>query len=466
MNKIIKGKYIFLISFVLFLLGGIISENFFTNKRQSLLVFKKFEKTLHNQEKLMDSKLDGIKQTITAIDFNNNFQESFHQLSSLSETNEMGFSIIRHNKLIYWSDNRFSFISNPEVLNGKRILKMPNGIYLNSVKKVNDIYIVGFLLIKTKYKIQNEFLSDHFSRQFHIPDNYTISLKHSHMGFPVQDVNNNFLFSLIPGGQTFFPTCSIILPALFYILAFIFLLTFIKRYISYRIQSKYFTWKILGLGIFIFLLYWAHIFFHFPNICYDFNLFKPYLFASCFLLPSLGDFLIVSILFFFCGICFSSRQIYSNQKTPGKLIITELLLILIYYLFAGYLIQNLISNSTFYFHLNKINELSLYNIIGYLIIANLLFSAFIMHYRIVLYNIIYIKKKNNLIINVILITIFTFLSFINGNTYLYIVDLFLLINFFIIILYDFYRKTNSLPYLSFFIILITLFSLFIIQNNK
>ena len=466
MNKIIKGKYIFLIYFVLFLFGGIISENFFTDQRQSLMVFKKFEKTLHNQEKLLDSKLDGIKQTITAIDFNNNFQESFHQLSSVSKTNEMGFSIIRHNKLIYWSDNRFSFINNPEVLKGKRILEMPNGIYLNSVKKVNDIYIVGFLLIKTKYKIQNEFLSNHFSKQFHIPDNYTISLKHYHTGFPVQDINNNFLFSLIPGEQTSAPLVSMILPALFYILAFIFLLTFTKRYISYRISSKYFTWEIIGLGLFIFILYWAHIFFHFPNICYDFNIFKPYLFASCFLLPSLGDFLIVSILFFFWGICFSSRRIYSIQKTSKKLFFTELSLLLIYYIFAGYLIQNLISNSTFHFHLDKINELSLYNITGYLIIANLLFSAVIMHHRIVLYNIAYIKKKNYLIINVILILIFSFFSFIYGNTYLYIIDLFLTINFFIIIMYDLYRKTNSLPYLSLFISIITLFSLFIIQKNK
>jgi len=465
-DKIIKGKYTFLIFFVLFLLGGIISENFFTDKKQSLLVFKKFEKTLHNQEKLMTSKLEGIKQTLTAVDFNNNFQESFHQLSSLSEKKGIGFSITRHNKLIYWSDNRFSFISNLESLKGKRILEMPNGIYLNSVKKINDFYIYGFLLIKTKYKIQNEFLSDHFPRQFHVPDNYTISLKHSHLGFPVLDVNNNFLFSLIPGEQTFFPTFSIILPAIFYILAFIFLLTFIKKYIFYRLRSKQFTWKIISLGIFIFLLYWVHIFYHFPNICYDFNLFKPYLFASCFLLPSLGDFLIVSILIFFWSICFSAGSIYSNKKLPGKLIVPALLLILIYYLFAGYLIQNLIRNSTFYFHLNKINELSLANIIGYLIIANLLFSAVIMHHIIVLDNILHIKKKKNLIINIILIIIFTFLSVIYRNTYLYIICLFLFVNFFIIILYDFYRTTHSLPYLSFFILLITLFSLFIIQNNK
>ena len=116
--KIINGKYVFLISFVIFLLGGIFSENFFMDKKQSLLVFKKFEKTLQNQEKLMTSKLEGIKQTITAINFNNNFQESFHQLSSLSKKKGIGFSIIRKNKIIYWSDNRFSFISNPDTLIG------------------------------------------------------------------------------------------------------------------------------------------------------------------------------------------------------------------------------------------------------------------------------------------------------------------------------------------------------------
>jgi len=465
-HKIIKGKYVFLISFVIFLLGGIFSENFFTDKKQSLLVIKKFEKTLQNQERLMNSKLEGIIQTITAVDFNNNFQESFHQLSSLSEKKSIGFSIIRQNKMIYWSDNRFSFINNPDNLIGKRVLKMPNGIYLNSVKKVNDFYIVGSLLIKTRYKIQNEFLSDHFSRQFHVPDNYTISLKHSLPGFPIQDVNNNFLFSLIPEGQIFFPTFFLLLPALFYIFAFIFLLTFIKKHIYSRLRSKHITWEIIGLGIFIFLLYWAHLFFRFPNIWYEFDLFKPYLFASCFLLPSLGDFLIVSILLFFWGICFSAKCRYSEQKTSKKLIIPALLLILIYYIFAGYLIQSIIRNSTFYFHLNKINELSLANIIGYLIIANLLFSAVIIHHRIVLYNIKNIKKRKNLILNIILIVIFIFLSFFYVNTYLYIICLFLLINFFIIILYDFYRETNSLPYLSFFILLITLFSLIIIQSNK
>ena len=465
-TKIKKRKYIFLISFVLFLLGGIFAENFLTDKKQSLLVSRKFEKTLHNQEKLMTSKLEGIKQTITAVDFNNNFQDSFHQLSSLSEKKGIGFSIIRNNKLLYWSDNRFSFIQNPEILKGKRVMEMPNGIYLNSVKKVNDFYIVGSLLIKTKYKIQNQFLSDHFSGQFHVPNNYTISMKQSNMGFPVQDVNNKFLFSLIPEGQTFFPTYFLLLPALLYILAIIFLLTFIKKYIFYRISSKQFTWKIIGLGFFIFLLYFIHIFYHFPKICYDFNLFKPYLFASCFLLPSLGDFLIVSILLFFWGICFSGKSRYFDKKLPGKLIVHALFLILIYYFFAGYLIQNLIRNSTFYFHLNKINELSLANITGYLIIANLLFSAVIMHHRIVLDNILHIKKKNNLILNIILIIVFTFLSVIYRNTYVYIICLFLFVNFFIIILYEFYKTTHSLPYLSFFILLITLFSLFIIQNNK
>jgi len=465
-HKKIKSKYIFLIYFVLFLLGGIISENFLTEKRQSLLVFKKFEKTLQNQEKLMTSKLDGITQTITAIDFNNNFQESFHQLPSLSEKKGMGFSIIRHNKLIYWSDNRFPFINIHEILKGKRILESPNGIYLNSVKKVNDFYIVGSILIKTKYKIQNEFLSDHFSVQFHVPDNYTISLKNSNIGFPVKDVNNNFLFSLIPGGKTFSLTYFLLLPAIFYVLAFIFLLIFIKKYIYGRLRSKYFTLEIFGIGILIFLLYLTHIFFHFPNICYDFNLFKPYFFASCYLLPSLGDFLIVSILIFFWSICFSARGRHYGGKKHGELILTTIFFILIYYIFAGYLIQNLIRNSSFYFHLNKINELSLENIIGYLIIANLLFSAVIMHHRIVLDNILYLKKKKKIILNVFLIVIFTFLSFFYGNTYLYIISLYLFINFFIIILYDFYRKHDSIPYLSFFILLITLFSLFIIQKNK
>ncbi len=459
-------KYLLLILSVVFFTAGSLVESRLFQPEQAVTVTRKFEKQLHQQQHLLEQYLEQITGTIRKDDFNGNLQSAFHHLSSLFPQKGLGFLITDGQKLLFWSSHRFSFERTyvKQALEEK-IQFLPNGVYLSTVKKAGNLSVVGLILLKENYPIQNEYITNRFAKKFDTPDDYKIMPKAADRGFPVHDVNGEYLFSLVPGGKILCEQSHLYLPAFLFFAALILLLFFIRSFLKSNYRNEPFVLRILVLGLVLLGIYWIHVLFRIPKTCYAFDLFGPSLYACSFLLPSLGDLLLLTIFIFFWSFHLAEEFPFSGKKHRYEPILAFAFSGL-FYLFINLLIKNLVRNSSFSFYLNRIDDINLYSLLGYLIIALLLLSGSLINLKFIEAIGSHLPRKKFLTTHIILLAITIILSFVLKNSYLYIFCLFLLTNLSGIALQKTHIRRFSMPYFIYFVALYTLFSLLIIQNHN
>lgn len=465
LTRHVRKYLLLLLSVILFITGFLVEGNLF-HPEQAIRVTKRFENQLHKQQILLEQYLVQIAGTIEKDDFDGDLQSAFHELSSLFSQKGLGFLITDNQKLLFWSSNRFSFERTYlKQAMEEKVQFLPNGIYLSSVKKADNLSVIGLILLKESYPIQNEYITNQFAEGFDIPENYKIQLERSDRGFSVHDMTGAYLFSLVPGGKILCERSRLYLPSLLFFVSLLLLLFFIRSFLRSNYRNEPFILKILVLGLILFGLYWIHVLFRIPKTCYAFDLFGPSLYACSFLLPSLGDLLLLTIFIFFWSFYVAEEYPFSGRKKNRELVLT-FSLVGLFYLFINLLIQNLVRNSSFSFYLNRIDDINLYSILGYLIIALLLLSASLINLKFIEATGTRLPRKKFLTVHATLLLILISLSVILKNSYLYILCLFLLTNFSGVALQKTHVRRSSMPYLIYFVALFTLFSLIIIQNHN
>jgi len=175
------------------------------------------------------------------------------------------------------------------------------------------------------------------------------------------------------------------LPGILYLIGLLFLFVFLRKEMI-RNELDTVT-KLLVLGILLFLIYWLHIVLKIPNLFYDLDFFSPSHFAYNTWLPSLGDYLLLSIFFFFWALNFNFdinvKRLVTNLGLSKNGIITSLLLLCgILFLLVNKTIFILVYNSSISFSLNRINDLTAHSVFGYLSIAILLLGLFLIAARV------------------------------------------------------------------------------------
>ncbi|MEN6455669.1 MAG: HAMP domain-containing sensor histidine kinase [Prolixibacteraceae bacterium] len=465
-SHIYVNRYLLLFLSVSFFIAGFFIENKLFHPDQAFKVTEKFEKKLQTRQALLEKNLEKIAHTVENEDFDGDFQSAFHPLSSLFPQKGLGFLIADDQKLLFWSSNRFPFEriylkQAPD----EKLLFLPNGVYLSSVKKVRNLNIVGLILLKENYPIRNDYIANRFAKGFNIPETYKIQPDPSDNGLPVHGLAGEYLFSLVPGGNIVCEKSQLYLPALIFFLALILLLFTIRLFLKSKYQNEPFILRIVVLGLVLAGLYWLHILFRIPRVCYVFDLFSPAMYAFSLMLPSLGDMLLMTIFIFFWSFHLAEEFAFSQKKRTNQLI-SAFIFVGMFYLFINVLIQNLVRNSSFSFYLNRLDDISLYSVLGYLIIALLLLSASLINLKVVEAGCAWLSRKKFLKIHAILLFLFITLSVLLKNSYLYIVCLFLLTNFSGVALQKTHLRRSSLPYLIYFVSLFTFFSLIIIQNHN
>ena len=460
-----RKRYILLFFAIVFFIAGFISEHILLDKEQAAFTVTRFEKKLHERQRFLDKKLDEIENTLITNTLDKDFQPEFHQLSSLFQDKGLGFLIADRSKYLFWSDNRFSFKGLLTEFQEKKVQFLPNGIYLSTTRKVRNFTVIGLILVKNRYQVENEYVSNTFPDYFGVPSNYQVRVLKTGPGYPVYDQNGDFLFSLVPTGKIFCEHTKLYLPVILFFLSLISLLIFIRAQFHYTYRHENVSFRMFALGFILFLIYWVHLVFRIPQICYSFDLFGPYLYASSFWLPSLGDLLILSAFIFLWSYCFSREFKFSKKKNKETLI-GAYIFVSLFYFFINFLIEDMIRNSSFSFYLDRINDISIYSVAGYLVIALLLLSAAMINLKVLKSGAPYINKKKFMAVHAVLILLSATLSAVFENSYLYIVCLFLITGFSFFALQKYQLKPSSLSSLIYFVSLFTLFSLFIIQNHN
>ncbi len=303
--------------------------------------------------------------------FDENYKESFL---------DKGIEILIYNNdtLSFWSSNVFAApISNkPDEFNSD-VVSNGSGYYLVRKKQVQNSLVIALQLIRYNYKYSNEYLPAGFFKRFSAPENASIHLeKEKHF---VNSPEGKFLFSISAERPFELQLWLQYLIFTLYVASFLCLIS--ATFVAYKYFMRDFGQKWLILLAFIadvVIIRAIQFYFRFPSDLYQLQLFNPAYFASSDLLPTLGDFLINTLL----GLqltFFAFRQAQSGSITAmisGKFRKITALLFLVFIIALFYFlvdtITGLILNSSISFQIENILSLPHISHIGVLIMASLL----------------------------------------------------------------------------------------------
>lgn len=455
-----------LILFLLFLLLAFVSEQFIINHKFQSLLISNFQKKIISKEKLATKVINDLAQKLVNQDSLPDpiFYEKLKYLDNIFEKEEITFLIFKNDNLLYWSDN-ITGLNYIDKNVGNSLVKLPNSYNYFIEKKLGNLSIQAFILIKYNYKIQNDFLENNFAKSLKIPNNFIIVEGKSDISFPIKNISGNIIFSLQHTGSEPCIYNLIFIPVFFFLLSFVFLFILFFRVNSHLIHRNS-SLKSLVLLVFLSAIYLIMNKFQIPTSLYSLKLFSPQYFAYTFLWTSLGEFLIFFSFFLYWSINFYRSFDISDHKKKNKqkrrfYLFFFLLLTGLFLMFIRFLIQVLIMNSGISFAVYRIEDLNFYTVLGYLSLGILYYSFILLSSKIIQ---IFRKYSTAAEFFIIIILIFVLLHFAllfynSGQFRLSVV--FVLVN---LILY-YANKVKILSHkLSVTVLLVILFTLFTLFN--
>jgi two-component system nitrogen regulation sensor histidine kinase NtrY len=367
---------------------AVILRVFFSFQDRPEKITEKFSSVLHTREQTLSQAMERMKNT--------SFQKSFSDRPALEREyqelyNKQGILLFVYesDSLSFWSSNSASCpdrISADSVKDTGYFEKQKNGWYEVVWKKENSKVYIGQILIKREYLFENEYLKNNFEHGFKVPAGTGIETRTGPN--PVYSSDGRFLFCLKIPDNPEIPPVKLFVLFLLYLSGFILFL--VSVYKLYCATEQFFPTKQLFLLSFILdilLLRLLQFYFRIPGVLYDSKIFGPGSFSSSHLLPSLGDFLVNSILLLFLAYVFF-RHFPGFEKTRerSRVIRYTIAFLLLIITAAGFLgivkiFHDLVVNSTIPFNLQDISSLDFSSFVGCFIIATIFLSYFLVAIR-------------------------------------------------------------------------------------
>ncbi len=464
-------KYLFGALSLFFILLAFYLERNECRLNQEKQLIERFQKKMTEKELKLDLSLSAISRITSHPDFTDLFLSELAPYNQTLEKEGTGYLIYRNHKLFYWSDRAIAFRDTlplsvePEA----SVVFFPNGYYfIKSVKK-DSLTIFGLILIKYNYAHENQYLKNRFYPDFTLPDHFNLIKAGSRKGFPIMDKNGKEIFTLIPQGKITGSSAFQYLTGILYLAGLIFLLLTSRKILSGMDWSV--AGKLLATSILLFIIYWIHLQFHIPGLFNGSGFFSPSQFALNAILPSLGDFLFISFLFFYINLVFywDIRIGLLKRETglPGNVLMFLLLSFAAFvYGFLNELMGLFIYNSSFSFTLNRINEITVPTILGIASIMMLLFGLVLLSVRIADEARKEIKTSQNLLMIVLSPLIPSLVIFLLTKQFSFAAwILFLSVSLFSLLYASRKTRKYDMSYLVLFISIISVFSIYIIYHT-
>lgn len=457
-------KYLFpIISVLLFLIASVMEHQTLSHQPEKKLI-ESFQQTLLKQEKKLLGVLDQVENKIPLTKATSNFATTFADFNHLLEEEGLGLLIFKDQKMVYWSNNYFSFPNMAfRMVGDYQLVVLPNGIFEARKKTVGEHLIIGLIHIKNNYSYENQYLENKFIAPFKLPSAFRIDSEKSKSSHEITTIEGQYLLSVMPAGTMRFSESKLYLTAFLYLVSLIFLLMTLYRQINDYLKES-FPVKMMTLMVILFVIYWIHILFGLPAILNHLDIFSARYYAVARWLPSLGDFFLITTLFFFWCLIFA-REFTLPGKYRKKLIIPSFVFVALLYQLVGLMIGNLISNSSITYKLNRITDIDPYSISSHMAIALLLFSVFLINLKVLERTAHTIDKKAFLNFHLLAFPLSLLSCFIFDVPQLYLLVLFFAVN----LLHSQIKRLHigrfTLSYIILFISLFAIISLLIIYKT-
>ncbi len=300
--------------------------------------------------------------------------------NALAIKQNMAFIGYSESTVHFWTDNSISVSSiGLQSIDESSLLHLKNGWYFVKRYQNNACQILGFALVCREYSYQNDYLQNGYPDLDKLPSSSNLSSLKEEGSLPIYNSNGTISAWFKPGlvdseteSNSTWPVC---------LAAFGMLLFLIEMH---RIASKIAAKK----GFIIFWFYWMCIVifriisfkFGFPSPIIHLSLFSPNEYAASNWLPTLGDLLINTLLFFYST--FLIHQQGKNFRFKGNLsnigTFISLFVLLGISGFVGDIIRGLIINSSISLDISDVFNLTLSSYISFFIIGLLFGSLFLL----------------------------------------------------------------------------------------
>jgi len=457
-------KYILPVLSLLFFMAAFALEHQRLNHQPEKKLIQTFQQTLLQQELKLSEYMNIAGEKITQNLSSGNYASTFSYLNKLFENDGLGFIIFKDQKMVYWSSNHISFPNISTKLSGENgLLILPNGIFAAQKRTVGNHQLIGLIHLKNNYSYENQFLGNNFISPFRLPSNFKVTAEKNKNAYEIHDASNHYLFSVMSTGQPLLNEPQFYIPAFFYLFGLIFLLLTIYRKMKDYRKANFWV-KMLVLTVILFVIYWIHVLYGIPTILDHLEIFSAKYYAISKLLPSLGDFFLIVVLFFFWSLVFVNEFEAKDRVRKGIIIPSFIFAGLLYQL-VGLMIVNLISNSNINYKLNRITDIDQSSISSYLAIAMLLFSVFLINLKIIEKTETMINKRTFLRFHLVAFPCSILLCILFPIGEFYLLSLFFAVNLLQSQIKKLHVKRFSLSYSVLFISLFSVTSLMVVYKT-
>ena len=336
-----------------------------------------------------DHKLSGALNSILA-DFGNQGEAllsnpAFNtRLEEMLKTYGFSFFVFENDALVFWSNNAIPVEKEWTQNASKGMLALGNGWNYFRAETLQNFTIVGFYTIKTNFKYQNRFLVNDFHKNLSIAEDIFFVSHLRNTGYEVLDYEGDYAFSIELRSEMALNTLqyglwifSLLLGA-----AAVFVFLFgTYRFFSLRLEGGKFLRNILGLAFSLMLFRALLQIIQVPSVFYEGEMFSPTLYATSFVLPSLGD-LWLHLVFFAVLAIFAFYHQEKFRITRTALLQTMatgfglMILVLLLCWLTIDLIRGLVIDSRLVLDVKILFSLDVFSLIGFVTIAGILFTFF------------------------------------------------------------------------------------------
>ncbi|MEZ4978104.1 MAG: ATP-binding protein [Chitinophagales bacterium] len=287
------------------------------------------------------------------------------------------FYIYEEGNLLFWNNSKLL----PDIawgndLEEEALMVQKNGYYLSLFKDYGKYKLVAMLLLKSNYPIVNKYLSNSFPSPFHFDDNVLIQTESEEEGFALRNLKNESVCQLIfQEDPSYQASTSSLFFGFISLLSYWILIFFLLRFLVAN-YSMVLSFLVLLVSAILFKEIMLLFDFEFKKSI----LFSPELYASQLLGNSLGQ-LFTNAFIAFVIASFSWYTYYREKWNFKK--ITFLFfsfLVLGTFILFNTTIKSLVLDSVISFEMNNFTLISIYTLLGLVIIFLLSYSLILVYY--------------------------------------------------------------------------------------
>jgi two-component system, NtrC family, nitrogen regulation sensor histidine kinase NtrY len=384
----LKRKILVFLVLCLIAFGAILLLRYFASNRNGheQAEQKRLESTIRKKEQQ-------LSQTLEKVLSNDSLQIPFlalHREIKPELWQKEGFAVFLYKKdsLVYWSDNN---VPSQETLNkelfSRNFMHYGNGWFRIIKEKKGNFIAIGLILVKNDYPYQNEYLVNDFQEDLCPGKNATIDTIPGKIN--IRSGNGDFLFSVDERQYSHLGNGTGLAIFVLWVALFIFLVVLLYYlYHLFDFFNNYKHWLLMAFFFDAILFRLIFLYFEIPRFIYDLDIFSPFYYATSLISPSLGDFVLNSLLWLTLAWIFYSEFAVSldNLKKPLKSVLFALIGLIPGILFYLLLLttKRLVLDSNIETNLNNIFNLDLYSVLGFLSLAVLSLAFFLVTSRLCL----------------------------------------------------------------------------------